>query len=1444
MNHKVYYSVLKYEQSENSLDATCVLRTRAFKFTCKFIKNRLGYGNIKSNTEIWKVAIGFARIEFIKRSEGRNACQLSAYLSRSRVLFEGNCALEPQLYDFSHREKVSYEEILLPKGVDENFKIPEVLWNVAEKKEIRKDAQVSQHLVLALPDDKEITLEDRIELTKSYVQKHYVDKGLGAQVVIHPPERTIEFIKDNEALGIKRGVTGTVIEEKEGNYIVSLPKGARSNPFIHIGTKCAGIIVHENNWHAHAQLTTRRFKENGKELEDLKATDLMPIVKKGKVVSGPDNGRLWAQHQNEFFLSKGLALKVDENGLVPQEHLGPTRMRARAFALLEEHEKRLELNAKAASDPEKILSAITKRQSVFTKDDVERFILKHTPADAVSRVTKGFWEQSSIVQLRNKDTEALISKFTTQDVIKEEEHILRLSDRIHQKTFKPVSESMRKPFIANLSNEQTKAYHNILDGKRLSCIQGYAGTGKSYLLKALKDVYEERGFTIRAFGPDNATANVLKDKGFRDAENIYRFLFSSKHGLRNFHKGFEVWVLDEAGKLGNKPLLEFLKLAEVNGAKVILAGDTAQLPSVERGGLFKTFCNRYGAEVLEDIKRQQDETFRAIAKDLAIGKTGEALDKLSEKQAIKWTLTRKDAMEELILKWASDHRDSGKEGFRKALDSSIIVAHTNPEVRALNEMVRLVRKERGEISDREFGCEVISGDKDKVTIYVSEGDRIEFRKKDPELRVYNGAVGVLIKAEKNHFVVAVQENGKKTRMVSFNPTEYRAFQLGYASTVQRVQGRTVDRAYIMHSPYLNKQMAYVGLTRHIKDVHYFVPKEEARNLSDLKRKSLRDASKSTTVEYTHSLNIQSQGEKNQKQSQLQALKSSEEFTLRFKGKALSIWDQVKEKTHEFILKKNDRKIDQEFFNFKNEEKESSKGSVKEVTPEDFKQSDKISAEQVVQKVILQDENLTKNKEIVKMEHKKRELEKNLYDKDISTSDLSKSIEKSPLSHKDLAREKSKLLNTYYNAASKASELKEVVQAEYGEGMQSKENCKHFKEWQKTCSHRNESAFHLKKGLSKEEFNTTLGEKPAYFITVQADKHQEILKSQEKQLQPKNLEGELSNHIESLLHKLFPDGPSSKTSQRFRFGSKGSLSVTHSGPKAGQFYDFENDEGGGLLKLIQREFKLNQNEAKTWALEFLGQPHKVPTIFSKPSSHKEITQTSWISYKADPQNPAPKFKEIGKLHYYYQEVMRHDYRDQEGNLLYQVLRLQNKKDPSQKITPPLSYGKYQEDANSSWQLRGYKDHTGKSQLYGLEKLKTHPNATVIIVEGEKAADLGAEKFKNKEVICMSWPGGARAVKKADWSPLEGRSIVVWGDNDAPGRKAQKDVCEELQKLNSATIRAVDQEELKKCAPEKWDLGDEIPKTFGKYKLDVLLECGEKIKGNILETGKQKQIEIEM
>jgi hypothetical protein len=210
--------------------------------------------------------------------------------------------MEAKTYDWSKLPKPVHHEILLPDHVDKKFKIPTTLWNTVEQKENRHKSVLAMEMVLALPDDKVISLQDRIHLARSYVQAHFITKGLAAQIDIHPPE------------------TKTIPNED----------------FSQTQSK-------DHNWHAHVLVTIRRFKENGQELSKHKARDLMPNLRNGKVISGPNWGKLRTQHQNIFFEQKGLPLRVDHQSIIPQKHLGPVRMRGRAFHLLHENTQLIEL---------------------------------------------------------------------------------------------------------------------------------------------------------------------------------------------------------------------------------------------------------------------------------------------------------------------------------------------------------------------------------------------------------------------------------------------------------------------------------------------------------------------------------------------------------------------------------------------------------------------------------------------------------------------------------------------------------------------------------------------------------------------------------------------------------------------------------------------------------------------------------------------------------------------------------------------------------------------------------------------------------------------------------------------------------------------------------------------------------------------------------------------
>jgi len=108
------------------------------------------------------------------------------------------------------------------------------------------------------------------------------------------------------------------------------------------------------------------------------------------------------------------------------------------------------------------------------------------------------------------------------------------------------------------------------------------------------------------------------------------------------------------------------------------------------------------------------------------------------------------------------------------------------------------------------------------------------------------------------------------------------------------------------------------------------------------------------------------------------------------------------------------------------------------------------------------------------------------------------------------------------------------------------------------------------------------------------------------------------------------------------------------------------------------------------------------------------------------------------------------------------------------------------------------------LYGLDRLAARPDAPILLVEGEKAADAAQRLFPT--YAAMTWPGGSKATAKVDWSALRGRSVTLWPDNDAPGRAAAEAILAHLREagVSGITTVAVPME-----WPEGWDLADPAP-----------------------------------
>src|SRR4051794_31820365 len=173
--------------------------------------------------------------------------------------------------------------------------------------------------------------------------------------------------------------------------------------------------------------------------------------------------------------------------------------------------------------------------------------------------------------------------------------------------------------------------------------------------------------------------------------------------------------------------------------------------------------------------------------------------------------------------------------------SQVMLAYTRADVRDLNELARAkVRAAGGLGADRTITT-------DRGERVFAAGDRVMFLRNERSLGVKNGTLGTLERLEGSSLIVRL--DGADQRAVRFDLKDYAHVDHGYAATIHKAQGVTVDRAHVLASSHLDRHAAYVGLTRHRESVDLHWAREDLRDRIGLGRTLSRERVKDTTLDY-------------------------------------------------------------------------------------------------------------------------------------------------------------------------------------------------------------------------------------------------------------------------------------------------------------------------------------------------------------------------------------------------------------------------------------------------------------------------------------------------------------------------------------------------------------------------------------------------------------------
>ncbi|WP_341713196.1 Ti-type conjugative transfer relaxase TraA [Erythrobacter sp.] len=589
--------------------------------------------------------------------------------------------------------------------------------------------------------------------------------------------------------------------------------------------------------HAHVMLTMREVDEDGfgKKVRDWNRTELIETWRER-----------WASHVNERLAELDIDARIDHRSLEaqgidlePQTKIGAPslRMGADADRLIEHHAIARENGERIIADPGIALDAITKGQATFTRRDLAMFMHRHSDSkEQFDRALSAVQSSPDLVAL-GKDGRGN-ERFTTRDMIEVEARMERASALLGERDRQRIDQQSRERALAAaeerglvLSGEQRTAFDHVTAGKDLGVVVGYAGTGKSAMLGVAREAWEDAGLSVRGAALSGIAAENLEAGSGIASRTIASLEHQWAQGRDLLSPG-DVLVIDEAGMIGSRQMERVLFSAQDAGAKVVLVGDPQQLQAIEAGAAFRSIAERHGHVEITEIRRQQVNWQRDATRHLATGRTAEAVEAYAGHDMVHAADTREAAREELVEGWNRERAaDPGH--------SRIILTHTNDEVRALNELARGKLREDGAL-----GADVSVTTERGARAFAS-GDRLMFLRNDRELGVKNGSLGTVRSVSVQRMAVLLDDG----RSVAFDTKDYAHVDHGYAATIHKSQGVTVDRAHVLATPGMDQHSSYVALSRHRASVSLHYGKDDFADQGRLVRTLSRERAKDMAGDY-------------------------------------------------------------------------------------------------------------------------------------------------------------------------------------------------------------------------------------------------------------------------------------------------------------------------------------------------------------------------------------------------------------------------------------------------------------------------------------------------------------------------------------------------------------------------------------------------------------------
>ena len=455
-----------------------------------------------------------------------------------------------------------------------------------------------------------------------------------------------------------------------------------------------------------------------------------------------------------------------------------------------------------------------------------------------------------------------------------------------------------------LNEGQRSAIREVLTSSdRVHGLQGLAGAGKTTALSAIREGAEQGGYKVEGFAPTSKAAGQLREAGI-EANTLQSFLARQKDADPASR---HLYMLDESSLASTRQMRAFLEKIKPED-RVLVIGDTRQHQGVDAGRPFQQM-QEAGMQTakLDTIVRQRDPELLRAVQHLAANETEKGIALLAEQGRVTQVANGQERIAAIARDYAADRentiivspdnrsRQQINEAVRGELLKSGALADDGQQFLTLShrsdmtgpdrtwaamyrpgDVVQYDRGSKAEGIERgSFGV-VRSSDSgtNRLTVELADGsavsydpkrvygvnvyretsrefatgDRLQFSAINKELGISNRDMGTITKIEPGRLTVLM--DGKESRSVSFDASEFRQFDHGYSVTSHSAQGLTTGRVIAnidtdSSRSLINTRLAYVAISRASEDARIYT-----NDAATLGQRLATDVSKTAALDFT------------------------------------------------------------------------------------------------------------------------------------------------------------------------------------------------------------------------------------------------------------------------------------------------------------------------------------------------------------------------------------------------------------------------------------------------------------------------------------------------------------------------------------------------------------------------------------------------------------------